>query len=411
MPTSRESPEKKGLTPELLAKHLRHTAFAFKGYNTTNLGKTPELLAHPRYGGVYERWLREASEVCSDVMDMPVDLLARVRQRHVETLAEYHESIMLVIAAELAQIEILREQFGIELAGANIAYGFSMGELAALAADGVLTMRDAVEIPLRMSRDAAELAEDVTLGVMFSRSGKMIDRNKVRDLCTKINAERKGVIDVSTYLAPNSMLLLGQGDTIDRFKQRLGEISDERISIRKNREKWPPLHTSIVWQRNITNRSQVLMQQIQSGFVAPTVPLYSLATGDFPYDGTNTREVVGRWIDQPQHLWSAVDTTLARGVKTVIHVGPAPNIIPATFKRLASNVETMAKSRMPVQTLSRMVERKWLAAMLPKRVNLLRAPTVHHVILEDWLLQQETDHENDTSKREPADSELSKAHA
>lgn len=405
------------LTPKLLGKNLGNTAFAFKGYNVRNLGKTPELLAHPRYGAILERTLIEASEICSDVMGAPVDLVARVRTRHVETLADYHESIMLVIAAELAQIEILREHFGIELAEANLAYGFSMGELAVLAATNVLTMRDAVEIPLKMSKDAAELAQDVTLGVIFSRSGKMIDRNKVRDLCTKINAERQGVIDVSTYLSPNSMLLLGQGDTIDRFKKRLGEISDERIAIRKNSDKWPPLHTSIVWQRNITNRSQVLMQQIQSGFTAPAVPLYSMATGDFPYDGTNTREIVGRWIDQPQRLWGAVDTTLARGVKTVIHVGPAPNIIPATFKRLAANVEAMAKSgrsRMPVQTLSRMVERKWLAAMLPKRVNLLRAPTVRHINLEDWLLQQEIDHENHTTTaaaRESADSELTSASA
>jgi hypothetical protein len=29
---------------------IRATAFAFRGYNVTNLGRTPELLAHPSYG-------------------------------------------------------------------------------------------------------------------------------------------------------------------------------------------------------------------------------------------------------------------------------------------------------------------------------------------------------------------------
>jgi hypothetical protein len=28
-------------------------AFAFRGYNLTNLGRTPELLAHPAFGPVF----------------------------------------------------------------------------------------------------------------------------------------------------------------------------------------------------------------------------------------------------------------------------------------------------------------------------------------------------------------------
>ena len=31
------------------------TAFCFRGYNNTNLGRTPELLDHPAYGPVLSR--------------------------------------------------------------------------------------------------------------------------------------------------------------------------------------------------------------------------------------------------------------------------------------------------------------------------------------------------------------------
>jgi [acyl-carrier-protein] S-malonyltransferase len=41
-------------------ERLGYTAFAFRGYNTTNLGRTSELLAHPAYGPVVERYLVEA---------------------------------------------------------------------------------------------------------------------------------------------------------------------------------------------------------------------------------------------------------------------------------------------------------------------------------------------------------------
>ena len=374
---------------EQLAKGLGKSAFAFRGYNVTNLGRTPELLQHPQYGPIVERHLRTASEICTDVMNSSVDLIQRVRLEKEPSLKEYHESIALIVAVELAQIDILKTFFDISLVNANMMYGFSLGELSALTAGGVLTVADTLKIPLMMSQDAADLADNVTLCILFSRSGKRIPRKNVHRLCEEINAEGDGVIGVSTYLAPNSMLLIGQNDTVDQLKDRKAEITKERISVRINEGQWPPLHTPIVWQRNITNRAQFLMHTIQSGFTTPSTPLFSLATGDFSYDGDTTREVIAQWIDKPQQLWEAIDATLARGVDTVIHVGPQPNIIPATFSRLAANVALLTQQRLPMQTLSRLVQYGWLAAVLPKRTNLLRAPSIVHVNLEDWLLQQD----------------------
>ena len=374
---------------EQLAKGLGKSAFAFRGYNVTNLGRTPELLQHPQYGPIVERHLRTASEICTDVMNSSVDLIQRVRLEKEPSLKEYHESIALIVAVELAQIDILKTFFDISLVNANMMYGFSLGELSALTAGGVLTVADTLKIPLMMSKDAADLADNVTLCILFSRSGKRIPRKNVHRLCEEINAEGDGVIGVSTYLAPNSMLLIGQNDTVDQLKDRKAEITKERISVRINEGQWPPLHTPIVWQRNITNRAQFLMHTIQSGFTTPSTPLFSLATGDFSYDGDTTREVIAQWIDKPQQLWEAIDATLARGVETVIHVGPQPNIIPATFGRLAANVALLTQQRLPMQTLSRLVQYGWLAAVLPKRTNLLRAPSIVHVNLEDWLLEQD----------------------
>jgi len=374
---------------EQLAKGLGKSAFAFRGYNVTNLGRTPELLQHPQYGPIVERHLRTASEICTNVMNSSVDLVQRVRLEKEPSLKEYHESIALIVAVELAQIDILKTFFDISLVNANMMYGFSLGELSALTAGGVLTVADTLKIPLMMSKDAADLADNVTLCILFSRSGKRIPRKNVHRLCEEINAEGDGVIGVSTYLAPNSMLLIGQKDTVDRLKERKAEITTERISVRINEGQWPPLHTPIVWQRNITNRAQFLMHTIQSGFTTPSTPLFSLATGDFSYDGDTTREVIAQWIDKPQQLWEAIDATLARGVETVIHVGPQPNIIPATFGRLAANVALLTQQRLPMQTLSRLVQYGWLAAVLPKRTNLLRAPSIVHVNLEDWLLEQD----------------------
>jgi [acyl-carrier-protein] S-malonyltransferase len=51
--------------PNPLQSKIATTAFAFRGYNITNLGRTPELLAHPAYGSTVRRYLRRGSVVCA----------------------------------------------------------------------------------------------------------------------------------------------------------------------------------------------------------------------------------------------------------------------------------------------------------------------------------------------------------
>ena len=375
------------LSPAELKDGLKNTAFAFRGYNITNLGETPKLLGHTVFGPIVRKHLQRAGDVCSEITKTNVDLVGRVQKEEETSLDTYPEALALVVAAEQAQLELLKTFFDISLADANMLYGFSLGEISGLVAAGVLRMEDALRIPLDMSKDCVDLAHDVTLGVLFSLSGEL-SRKGVHRLCLEINSEGQGVIGVSAYLSPNSMLLMGQGDTLDRFRARKSELSSERIFVRKNDHRWPPLHTPIVWQRNIPNRSQFLMHTMPGGCRAPKPPVLSMVTGDFSYDEVNARDIIGKWIDHPQLLWEAVDKTLSRGIETVVHVGPQPNIIPATFERLASNVLLQTKGRFRMRTLSRMVERRWLAAILPKRASLLRAAKLRHVTLENWLLQQ-----------------------
>src|SRR5688500_19979303 len=49
--------------------------------------------------------------------------------------------------------------------------------------------------------------------------------------------------------------------TLFRSKRAQG-IVPERIHLRKNEHKWPPLHTPIVWERNIPNRAARLMHTL-----------------------------------------------------------------------------------------------------------------------------------------------------
>ena len=369
-----------------LAKELPNAALAFRGYNVTNLGRTAELLAHAKYRPVMLPYLNEAAAVCSDIVGREVDLVQRVDAKRETVLQDYAEAIALVVAVEQAQLRLLAEFHDLDFHQAKLSFGFSLGEIGALVAGGCFKMEDALMIPLTMAADCVELAADVTLGVLFTRREEL-SFDKVRQTLLEINSEGSGVIGISTYLGPNSVLVMGTGSTVERLKQRLPDIAARGIHLRRNEHRWPPLHTPIVWEKNVTTRAARMLHTLPGGFVGPQPEILSLVTGRISYDDFNAREHMIRWVDHPQRLWEAVYEILTLGIDTVVHVGPAPNIIPATLDRLASNVESQTKGSRRMRALSAVINRPWLKTLLPRRAALLRAPQLNQVVLEDWLLE------------------------
>jgi [acyl-carrier-protein] S-malonyltransferase len=375
------------------ADRIANCAFAFRGYNVTNLGRSAELLLHPVYGSVVEEELRRTSEIMSDSLSRQIDLVHRIGNEIESTLESFPEDIGIITCMELAQMRLLEEFFGVDWKYARLAFGYSLGEVTALIAAKVYAIEDILPTPLLMADDCVALARDVSMGVLFSR-GPELNLDAVRRLCQQINCEGQGMISVSSYLSPNTVLLMGQRDTVDRFKSRMHDVLPKPVHLRKNKNRWPPLHTPILWQRQLVDQAKFVIQTMQGGFIKPEPTLISLVTGRASYNDYNSREILGQWIDHPQRLWDAICETLAAGVETVIHVGPEPNLVPATFKRLSDNIAAQLKGRTPnrlgLRAMARLTRsRTWLNNLLPSRAALLRAPFVQHVILEDWLLEQD----------------------
>ena len=375
---------------EDLTNRLSNAALAFRGYNVTNLGRSHELLEHRAYGPTVKTVLDEASGICAEITQQPVDLVQRVQQRQEAGLEAYGEALALVVGMECAQLRLLSEFHGIDYHDARLSVGFSLGEISALVAGGVFEMTDALRVPLSMAADCVELATDVTMAVVFSR-GELISMEKVAEVCLHLNAEGRGVIGVSAHLSPNSFLVMGTQDIVKRFKDHLNEILPHRIYLRVNEHRWPPLHTPIVWQCNVPNRSGVMLHTLPGGFTHPNPQVLSMVTGKMSYHDFNSREIISRWIDHTQLLWDVVYELLSLGVETIVHIGPEPNIIPATFERLAANVEAQTSGSRRMRALSAVIRRPWLQSLLPRRAALLRAPLIRHVILEDWLLEAEVE--------------------
>ena len=108
-----------------LKVRLSQSAFAFRGYNVTNLGRTPELLEHPKFGPVVCDYLQQGSHICSEVTGYKTDLVSRVREQRETDLSTYHEALSMVVAVELAQIQLLKEFFDIDVCGKMAHYTLS----------------------------------------------------------------------------------------------------------------------------------------------------------------------------------------------------------------------------------------------------------------------------------------------
>lgn len=373
-----------------LSQLLPRSALAFRGYNTTNLGRTPELLAVPAYQPILTSRLRRVAEVASDQLGRPVDLVRRVAERLPTGFDDYADAVALVYAVELGQLDLLRQVHGLDVAQAQMAYGYSLGEVVALAAAGATPEDEAIRAPLAMADDCAALAEGVTMGVVFSRTLALSEVEAHR-LCADITSEGNGTIAVSAVLSPNTLIVLGQNGTLDRFRQAMSLLCPDRVYLRQNDSRWPPLHTPIVRQRSVPDRASVMIQSMRADASAAHPPVFSLVTGRMTASEPSLHELLRLWIDHPQRLWDAVCVTLASNVRSVIHVGPEPNLIPATFKRLKDNVlqQTSGNSvaGLSMRALKQLAGRPWLASIVPQRASLLRAPEVEQIILEDWLLE------------------------
>ncbi|MBW8883307.1 MAG: ACP S-malonyltransferase, partial [Planctomycetia bacterium] len=237
-----------------LSARLSAAAIAFRGYNVTNLGRTPELLAHPVYGPRVEAELKAVSAVASDLLRRKVDLVSQVRAAQEPTLEQYGEALALLLAVESVQLMLLRELFHVPWNTAKFSFGFSLGEIGAVIASGVLDLVPALGVVLPLADDCVELAHEATLGVLFTRS-RALALDDIRRLCLEVNQEGRGVVGISAQLAPNTVLVIGQHDTLDRLMARAASALDVHLHLRKNDYHWPPVHTPIVWQKQISNRA------------------------------------------------------------------------------------------------------------------------------------------------------------
>ena len=117
------------------------------------------------------------------------------------------------------------------------------------------------------------------------------------------------------------------------------------VTLRRRPNHWPPLHTPLVWERNIPNRTAMALYHTGGGNQQADAARRLVHDRAGELRRVEQPRDPAEWTDHPQRLWDAIEHTLASGAELVIHVGPEPKLIPTAFDRLSDKIMKQLKSR------------------------------------------------------------------
>ena len=177
-------------------------AFLFPGQGSQAVGMGGALAAsHPAAKQVFEEVNDALDENLFAIMQNGPDDLVRMTRNAQPAL----------FATSMAAVRVLEAELGASLTErGGMAAGHSLGEYAALAAAGSLSIRDAARL-LRQRGDAMQSAVPVSEGAMAALLGA--DESQVKNILEE--ARSSGLVQVANDNAPGQIVISGAAAAVD----------------------------------------------------------------------------------------------------------------------------------------------------------------------------------------------------
>ncbi len=284
--------------------------FVFPGQGAQHPGMGQELYAQFPAA-------RAVLELCEQVRPGTLD---QCFSGSPEILTETCNTQPCMLAVELAASAAL-EAAGIH---PDMAAGFSLGEIAALACAGAASVEDAFRIVCQRAQfmqAASEQADSAMAAVL-----KLSDE-QVESLC----APYEHVYPVN-YNCPGQVTVAGLGTELKSFLADVKAAGGRGVPLKVR----GGFHSPFMAQA-----SKQLAQALEGySLSAPRIPLYSNYTG-LPYRAADLKTNLALQVCNPVRWQSAVTHMIAQGADTFIEVGPGKTLS-GLIGRIDSNVRTFA---------------------------------------------------------------------
>jgi len=287
-------------------------AFCFPGQGSLETGMGRELAeASPE--------AREVFEIGSEASGL--DLTKLCFDTPLEEMVETELQQPALVATSLAYLAALRKR-GI---APDFVVGHSVGEFAALAAGGAMTIRETIALVRERGLAMAEAARERP-GSMAAILG--LEDEVVERLCRKILG-----VWPANYNCPGQIVISGENGAVDECRERAEEAGARR-TVKLNVS--GAFHSPLV--ARAADRLRPAVDKIK--FSEPVAPFMSTVTARVE----SAQRMAPLLVDQltaPVRFTQAASELIREGTRTFVEVGPG-NVLSGLVKRIDRSVKAIS---------------------------------------------------------------------
>ncbi|MFL9751308.1 beta-ketoacyl synthase [Vibrio cyclitrophicus] len=212
---------------------------------------------------------------------------------------------------------------------ADMVAGHSFGELSALCASGVISQDDYYQLAFARGDAMAATPEQVDSGTMFA---VILDADKLPAVESCIS-QFEGV-SIANYNAPTQLVIAGPTATVQQAAQALTEQGFKAIALPVS----GAFHTPLVAHAQKPFASAI----DKASFSAPTLPLYSNATGKLhSKDAKAIKKAFKQHMLQSVRFSEQIEAMYEAGARVFVEFGPKNILQKLVEKTLADKNEEL----------------------------------------------------------------------
>ncbi len=291
-----------------------------------NIGKI--AFCFPGQGSLETGMGRDIAEAKPEAMEVfeigseasGLDLATLCFETPVEEMMETELQQPALVATSLAVLAALRKR-GVK---PDFVVGHSVGEFAALAATGAMTVRETIGLVRERGLAMAEAARERP-GSMAAILG--LDDEVVEGLCRKILG-----VWPANYNCPGQIVVSGENQAVDECCARAEEAGARRtVKLRVS----GAFHSPLV--ARAADRLRPAVEKIR--FVEPTAPFMSTVTARVE----SAHRMGPLLVDQltaPVRFTQAATELVRSGARTFVEIGPG-NVLSGLVKRIDRSVKAI----------------------------------------------------------------------
>jgi len=291
-----------------------------------NIGKI--AFCFPGQGSLETGMGRDIAEAKPEAMEVfeigseasGLDLATLCFEAPVEEMMETELQQPALVATSLAVLAALRKR-GVK---PDFVVGHSVGEFAALAATGAMTVRETIGLVRERGLAMAEAARERP-GSMAAILG--LDDEVVEGLCRKILG-----VWPANYNCPGQIVVSGENQAVDECCARAEEAGARRtVKLRVS----GAFHSPLV--ARAADRLRPAVEKIR--FVEPTAPFMSTVTARVE----SAHRMGPLLVDQltaPVRFTQAATELVRSGARTFVEIGPG-NVLSGLVKRIDRSVKAI----------------------------------------------------------------------